>query len=226
MKTQNKIIATILATSFLWISTLSFVNAATGSSSWVTKSQIQELIAKQKAGTTLTDAEKKNLESSRPNFGGKGHRGWRGWEGGFGWPETQLTDSEKTTLESMTDAQKQAFFEKKRLEQETKMEAREIVIDKKLNDQPLTDAEKLILEDIKKERTAMKALKEKRKAEMEVMKPILDKKRVGTTLTAYEQAKLDAFEASHPKLGEKWPRWHDNMSKWDRFSSQSGSITQ
>jgi hypothetical protein len=212
MKIQNKIFAGILATSLLWVSTLSFVSAATGSSTWTTKTQVQELIAKQKAGTTLTDAEKKILESNKWNFQWKGHRGERRWEWSFGWPELQLTESEKTDLESMSDIQKQAFFEKKRTEQDAKMEAREAVIDKKLNDQSLTDAEKLILDDIKKERAAMKIFKEKRKAEMEAIKPILDKKRAGTTLTTDEQAKLDAFEASHPKMGEKWPRGHAH--KW------------
>ena len=43
-----------------------------------------------------------------------------------------LTDEEKTALESMTDEEKQTFFETKRAQQKAKMEARESVIDKLL----------------------------------------------------------------------------------------------
>ena len=48
----------------------------------------------------------------------KGPR-WDGWpEGrwGFGWGFHNLTDEEKTQLESMTDEEKQEFFETKRAE--------------------------------------------------------------------------------------------------------------
>jgi hypothetical protein len=213
MKTQNKILAGILTTSLLWISTFSFVSAATGSSSWVTKTQVQELIAKQKAGTTLTDAEKKILESKKW-LQWKGHNGEKRWKWNFRWPELQLTESEKIALESMTDTQKQAFFDNKRTQQEAKMDAKENVIDKVLNGETLNDAEKLILEDIKKERAARKLERQTRKAEMETIEPLLDKKRAGTTLTTDEQAKLDAFEASHSR-GEKgahrWPDGNHDM---------------
>jgi len=43
-----------------------------------------------------------------------------------------LTDEEKTSLASMTDEQKQAFFEAKREAAKLKIEARESVIDKLL----------------------------------------------------------------------------------------------
>ena len=51
------------------------------------------------------------------------------------------------------------------------------------------------------------------KAEMDAIKTILDKQKAGTTLTSDEQAKLDAFEASHPKMNGK--KYGNNASDED-----------
>ena len=49
----------------------------------------------------------------------------------------------------------------------------------------------------------MPELTAEQKAEFEAIKTILDKQKAGTTLTADEQAKLTAFEATHPKMNGK-----------------------
>lgn len=53
------------------------------------------------------------------------------------------------------------------------------------------------------------------KAEMEVIRAILDKKRNLETLTADEQVKLDNFKANKPNFGWKWiGRW--DFMNWER----------
>lgn len=111
----------------------------------------------------------------------------------------QLTDAEKTALQSMSDTEKKAFFDKKRTEAETKMEAREAVIDKLLAGQTLTSDEETLRQTIITERTAMKAKRAEMKAEMEKIKAVLDKKATGTTLTSEEQALLDSMPQGGPR---------------------------
>ncbi len=95
----------------------------------------------------------------------------------------------------MTDEQKQAFFEAKRQEQEVKMEAREVVIDKILNGETLTDEQKVIVEEIKAQRAEHKA----KKAEMESVRVLFEKVKNGETLSSDEQTKLDEFKANMPQ---------------------------
>jgi hypothetical protein len=109
--------------------------------------------------------------------------------------DEQLTDAEKTALQTMSDVQKKAFFKTKRDQFEAKMTSHEVVIDKVLNGDALTDSEKQILEEVKKERADRKL----KKAEFDAIRPILDKKMTGEILTGDEQAKLDAFEKTHPR---------------------------
>lgn len=126
----------------------------------------------------------------------------RAWMGKFmgAW----LTDAEKTALESMTDTEKQTFFETKRTEQKVKMEAHENVIDKLLAWSTLTSEEETLRQEIIKERAERKLERETREAEMEAIQPILEKKRNWETLTTDEQTKLDAFEAN--RSGKWWMR--------------------
>jgi hypothetical protein len=86
---------------------------------------------------------------------------------------TQLTDAEKTSLESMSDTEKKAFFDKKRLEAEAKKDARETVIDKLLAGTALSSDEETIRAEIIKERSEMKA----KKAEFKAIKTLLEKKK-------------------------------------------------
>lgn len=113
-----------------------------------------------------------------------------------------LTDAEKTALESMSEDEKHTFFETKRAQMEAKMEAREAVIDKKLNDEPLTDAEKTILAEIKTQRAEMKAKRAEHKAAFEAIKPVLEKKKAGETLTSEEASQLADFESKFPHPGK------------------------
>lgn len=177
------IAALVVMTSVAWL-TLSFA------SSW----------------TTISNLNKFNTEKSQ--FDWKWFWSWKMWWewcwmmwGGFWKNQNNLTDAEKTALESMTDTEKQAFFDKKRTENEAKMEARDAVIDKLLDWTVLTDADKVIVEEIKKDRAEAKA----QKAEMKEIRTLMEKQKAWTTLTSDEQAKIDAFKS---KIPWKWKmRW-------------------
>ncbi len=109
-----------------------------------------------------------------------------------------LTDDEKKSLESMTDAQKKEFFQKKMDEQKAKMDARDAVLDKLLNGESLSDADKVIVSEIKAERAKMKA----ERAQMDNIRTKLDK---NETLTTEEQTFLDAHRPkgnSHEHRGK------------------------
>lgn len=126
----------------------------------------------------------------------------RAWMGKF--MGAELTDAEKTALESMTDTEKQTFFETKRTEQKAKIEAHANVIDKLLAWSSLTSEEETLRQEIIKERAERKLERETREAEMEAIQPILEKKRNWETLTTDEQTKLDSFHANRP--GKWWMR--------------------
>jgi hypothetical protein len=111
---------------------------------------------------------------------------------------TQLTDTEKTKLETMTDIEKKAFFEAKMTAEKALRDSKEIVIDKLINGETLSDTEKVTLATIKTERAAHKAERVARDTKMAEMKPIMEKVRADTALTADEQTKLDAFKATMP----------------------------
>lgn len=169
---------------------------------------IKTIIEKKKAWTTLTSDEQAKLtafEANRPAWMGRwqGNRGWKMGERWFWFAE--LTDAEKTALESMTDTGKQEFFEKKREEQKAKMESHENVIDKLLAWSTLTADEETIKQEIIKERTERKAKIAEMEAKIAEIKPILEKKKAWTTLTSDEQTKLDEFEEQRPE--GKWFGW-------------------
>ena len=110
-----------------------------------------------------------------------------------------LTDDEKKSLESMTDTQKKEFFQKKMDEQKAKMDARDAVLDKLLNGESLSDADKVIVSEIKAERAKMKA----ERAQMDNIRTKLDK---NETLTTEEQTFLDAHRPkgnSHEHRGKE-----------------------
>lgn len=156
------------------------------------------------AGMTLIAASSyaaSGTSTTSKNIFGKSSLGQARWFGGhMGGPMgQQLTDAEKTALESMTDSEKQAFFEKKHTEMQAKMEARETVIDKLLAGTALTTEEEALRKTLITERAEMKAERTKREAEMKQLKAILDKKKAGTTLTTDEQAILENM----PKFS-KW----------------------
>lgn len=102
----------------------------------------------------------------------------------------------------MTDAEKKAFLATKMTEQKALRDARETVMDKLINGETLSDTEKVTLATIKTERAAMKAERVAREAQMTEMQPIMEKVRAGTTLTADEQAKLDAFKTTMKQNGK------------------------
>lgn len=175
--------------------------------------EVKALFEKVKNWETLTADEQAKVDEFKANMPQRweGKHGkwfddkwkWPRWEEGFGWRWGfggwfhNLTDEEKTQLESLSDEEKQAFFETKRAEQEAKMEARETVIDKLLNSETLTDADKVIVAEIKAERAEQK----ERKLQAEELRTLFEKSKNWETLTTDEQAKLDEFKANMP---QKW----------------------
>ena len=120
-----------------------------------------------------------------------------------------LTDNEKKSLESMTDAQKKEFFQKKMDKQKVKMDARDAVLDKLLNGESLSDADKVIVTEIKAERAKMKA----ERAQMDNIRTKIDK---NETLTTEEQAFLDA----HRPKGNS----HEHRGKMMKQAGQTSSM--
>jgi len=106
----------------------------------------------------------------------------------------ELTDAEKTALESMTQEDKQAFFEAKRSEQEAKREEREVIIDTLLSGGTLTSNQEIVRAEIIKERALQKADMEERKIQMETIKTLLEKKKSGETLTSEEETTLKTIK--------------------------------
>ena len=119
-----------------------------------------------------------------------------------------LTDDEKKSLENMTDTQKKEFFQKKMDEQKAKMDARDAVLDKLLNGESLSDADKVIVSEIKAERAKMKA----ERAQMDNIRTKLDK---NETLTTEEQTFLDA----HRPKGNS----HEHRGKMMKQAEQTSS---
>lgn len=227
MTNKDKFFAWIVLTSLLWAVSLSFVNADTGTTqtvkwnTWISAQPkadfevIKPILDKKRAGTTLTADEQARFAVFKTSHSRQFHwenRKWPRGSFGFKWrfsgPMEQLTDTEKTALQSMTDAQKQDFFDKKREIVKAQRDAKEAVIDKVLNGETLTATEQTLLTTIKKERAERKIEEQKRDAEIWVMKSIFDKVKAGTTLTADEQARLDAFKSTHQQEGGFEWRWN------------------
>ncbi|GAB0175217.1 MAG: hypothetical protein HHAS10_10960 [Candidatus Altimarinota bacterium] len=146
------------------------------------------------AGTfAATGSNSSNGNSSVPGQisenGGERMGGHRG--GPMGGPMNELSDAEKTSLESMTNTEKQAFFQKKRTEAEAKRSAHEAVIDKLLAGTALTTDEESLRQDIIKERAEMKTKRAEMEAKRTQFEAILEKQKAGTTLTQDEQKILD-----------------------------------
>lgn len=222
---NTKILAGTLVIALLATTGAYAANTETSSTKWIfwkqkieltdeQKSQMEEvkaLFEKVKNWETLTADEQTKLDELKASMPQRWEREWGKWFHGkwkgprwwewFGWKWAfwvgfdNLTDEEETQLESMTDEQKQAFFEAKRQEQEVKMEAREVVIDKLLNGETLTDEQKVIVEEIKAQRAEHK----EKKAEMESVRVLFEKVKNGETLSSDEQTKLDEFKANIPQ---------------------------
>lgn len=103
----------------------------------------------------------------------------------------------------MSDTEKQTFFEAKMTEKKALHDARETVMDKLINGETLSDSEKATLETIQTERVTMKTERTKRETQMTEIKPIMEKVRAGTALTADEQAKIDSFKSTMQQGGKR-----------------------
>lgn len=119
---------------------------------------------------------------------------------GMGKNLMDLTEDEKTALKSMTDEEKQTFFENKQEENKKKMELRESVIGKLLNGETLTVDEETIRKEMIKERTDKKAEQEKRNK----IQSILEKNSNGETLTEGEKELLLEHFLNNKQSKMKW----------------------
>lgn len=218
---KKQIIAWAVLTAIF--ATWAYTYASENSTGTLVKDEIMQIVKKARSWETLTADEQTKLNSikskrnSKTSSGelnedrGFDHDKWWMWKMMWEWmwfgPMIQLTDAEKTSLKSMSDTEKKAFFDKKRLEAEAKKDARKTVIDKLLAGTALSSDEETVRAEIIKERAEMKA----KKAEFDAIKTLLEKKKNWETLTADEEAKITAFEANKPKHSEKggmmWGRW-------------------
>ncbi len=132
-----------------------------------------------------------------------------------------MTDAEKTAFEKLTDAEKKTFMDAKRTAEQTKRDAQDTVIDKLLNGESLTDADKAIVVTIKAERADRKAKMTEMKAKMDAVKVIIDKKEAGTTLTTDEQTTLDSM----PKRGMGGPQGGQGGQRGERPTQTNTDAT-
>lgn len=158
--------------------------------------EVKTLMEKQKSWATLTTEEITKLEefkANRPEW-----KFWWMWEKrGWGFHDNfkNLTDTEKTALESMSDEEKTAFFEAKEVEMQAERTARENIIDKLLAWTTLTQDEEKIRAEIITDRAEKKVEMEEMKTKMDEMKTIFEKQKSWTTLTADETAKLEELKS-------------------------------
>lgn len=81
-------------------------------------------------------------------------------------------------------------------EQKALRDTKEVIIDKLINGETLTDAEKTTLVTIRTKRATAKADRVAREKQMAEIQSIVAKVKAGTTLTTDEQTKLDTFKAT------------------------------
>lgn len=134
-----------------------------------------------------------------------------------------LTDAEKTTLQSLSETEKKAFFEKKMTEEKAKRDKEEAIIDKLLAGTSLTAEEETTRQEIIKSRAERKtkmAEMEQKRTEIEA---ILKKKEAGTTLTADEEKIL----SSMPARGERGRHMEKNgVQKNNTTPSENANNTE
>lgn len=153
-------------------------------------------------GSTSNQGKNDNTKQTAPytNHSGK--------QFGFMERNTKLTDTEKQALESMSNEEKQAFFEKKQKEAIAAQALQESVIDKLLAWTALTSEEEQVRQTMIQERATRKAEQATMKANMEKIKAIQEKKKAGTQLTTEEQTLLDSFPKGHAEWASGHPQFH------------------
>lgn len=119
MKTK---MLTWFAVAIIWILSIfastTYASDSTSTCSETDRTTIKTLLDKQKAWDNLTDTEQATLTSLKACVPQRNKNKSGSWEVRDGsWmtqsPMMQLTDEEKTKLESMTEAEKKSFFESK-----------------------------------------------------------------------------------------------------------------
>ncbi len=118
--------------------------------------------------------------------------------------QSQLSEEEKTKIESLTSEERVKYFEEKREEWEQKRLAWENVIDKLLNFETLTSEEKQIVEELKQERASQKAKKQEMENQRSQIEAIQTKLKNSETLTTEEQAIIDNLKKWF--WNQKWQR--------------------
>lgn len=142
---------------------------------------------------TLTTEEQVQLDAAKEAFGVfKEKRGFEGFGKRAGF--AQLTQEEKTALASMTDEEKQAFFEAKKLEMEAQRAEHKNVIDKLIAGQTLTaDEEATRLEMLTKIEDKTANMDHPAREGTDIIKKLL----AGDELSTDELTKLAEMQAKH-----------------------------
>lgn len=127
---NNKVLSVVLvagiaATGFAGVS-----SANLSGSGFTVDAEIKELIMKARSGEDLSVQEQAKIDELKAQFSERKSDGKRGYKGhgkrsGF----KMLTDEEKAELESMSDEERQAFFEAKKEEMKAKKQAAKTLID-------------------------------------------------------------------------------------------------
>lgn len=148
------------------------------------------------------------------------------------WMLPQLSTEEKTKIETMTQEERQTYFETKKAEMEARMDSHEAVIDKLLNGETLTADEKKLVEEIKAQRAEHKAKKAEMEAKRTQMDAIKTKLQNGETLTTEEQALVDEMKSmKKDKKGWHGGKWFGDKKGggekgWFGFGKMKSQNTQ
>ncbi len=252
---NNKLLSWILV---VWIAATGFAgySQADDTNTWAIEkpnSELRELFKKQKSGAILNADEQAKLEEVKANRG-EGKKGKRWGKHGKRNGLSFLSDTEKASLESMTDDEKKAFFTAKKEEKKAEKEASQAIISKLINGESITDTERASLQE-KQAAFADKGDRPEREGNNEkaAMKAVITKLIAGEALTADEQATLDEIKAKKEerevlkalkekvKAGEelteaeqaqvdafkaeKWGK-HDGKKKWKGKGGYKGDKTK
>lgn len=179
---NNKILSVVLVAG---VAVTGFAGISSASEAWTDflkgNSEIREIKQKIESGIEITDVEQATLDEARSNrvaHGGKRKGGWG------------LTNEEKTLIETMSDEEKKAFFDAKKVEMKAKKDSHKAVIAKLVAWGTLSQDEELARVEILERLSGDKA---SAREGTDIIKKLVN----GETLTADDQSSLDAMQAKY-----------------------------
>lgn len=202
------LVAWIAVTGFAWMSSADETNTGSTKGQFekvkLTDAQIAEkeaikaIMEKKRDWETLTSEETASIESFIANNPRGDKKDWKRWDGKShsknGWKMGKnLTDEEKTALESMNDEDKKAFFETKKAEAKEKKEASKAIIEKIIAWTTLTSDEEVTRLEIvaKMETKEQKSERKSKRSNSDIFKKVINLE----TLTDEEKETLLEMKA-------------------------------